>query len=113
MAGVVNTVQAEVWNGYEGEHWAAHDDRYDAVIGVCHETVLSLLFHGAGTPPAPPAPPEAIDAWSPARSRAEAEPVAGQTVAYACGICGPADGSAAVRWLPHLVPSTSGEVMFN
>ncbi|HEX9337000.1 MAG TPA: class I SAM-dependent methyltransferase [Pseudonocardiaceae bacterium] len=27
----VNTAQAEAWNGYEGEHWAAHDDRYDAV----------------------------------------------------------------------------------
>jgi SAM-dependent methyltransferase len=31
MAGIVNTAQAEAWNGYEGEHWAAHDDRYDAV----------------------------------------------------------------------------------
>jgi SAM-dependent methyltransferase len=28
---VVNTDQAEAWNGYEGEHWAGHHDRYDAV----------------------------------------------------------------------------------
>jgi len=31
MTGIVNTAQAEAWNGYEGEHWAAHADRYDAV----------------------------------------------------------------------------------
>jgi SAM-dependent methyltransferase len=28
---IVNTAQSEAWNGYEGEHWATHDDRYDAV----------------------------------------------------------------------------------
>ncbi|MBD2896356.1 2-methoxy-6-polyprenyl-1,4-benzoquinol methylase [Actinomadura sp. RB99] len=28
---VVNTHQAEAWNGYEGEHWADHHERYDAV----------------------------------------------------------------------------------
>ena len=28
---IVNTGQAESWNGYEGEHWAANDDRYDTV----------------------------------------------------------------------------------
>ncbi|MET8851399.1 class I SAM-dependent methyltransferase [Amycolatopsis sp. NPDC004625] len=31
MTGIVNTAQAEAWNGYEGQHWAAHADRYDAV----------------------------------------------------------------------------------
>ncbi len=31
MTGIVNTAQAEAWNGYEGEHWATHADRYDAV----------------------------------------------------------------------------------
>lgn len=31
MTGIVNTAQAEAWNGYEGEHWASHADRYDAV----------------------------------------------------------------------------------
>jgi SAM-dependent methyltransferase len=28
---IVNAAQAEAWNGYEGEHWAANDDRYDVV----------------------------------------------------------------------------------
>ncbi|WP_103353110.1 class I SAM-dependent methyltransferase [Amycolatopsis sp. CA-128772] len=31
MTGIVNTAQAAAWNGYEGEHWATHADRYDAV----------------------------------------------------------------------------------
>jgi SAM-dependent methyltransferase len=31
VTGIVNTAQAQAWNGYEGEHWAAHVDRYDAV----------------------------------------------------------------------------------
>ncbi|WKX71423.1 TetR/AcrR family transcriptional regulator [Streptomyces sp. XD-27] len=31
------------------------------IVGVCHETVLSLLFQGAGTPTAPPLGPEAVD----------------------------------------------------
>jgi SAM-dependent methyltransferase len=30
MPTVVNTHQAEAWNGYEGHHWADHPDRYDA-----------------------------------------------------------------------------------
>lgn len=28
---VVNTQQAAAWNGYEGRHWADHQDRYDAL----------------------------------------------------------------------------------
>lgn len=28
---VVNTEQAAAWNGYEGRHWADHQDRYDAL----------------------------------------------------------------------------------
>ncbi|MEU0536781.1 class I SAM-dependent methyltransferase [Amycolatopsis tolypomycina] len=31
MTGIVNTAQSAAWNGYEGEHWATHADRYDAV----------------------------------------------------------------------------------
>ncbi|WP_410630163.1 class I SAM-dependent methyltransferase [Amycolatopsis sp. cmx-4-83] len=31
MTGIVNTAQAEAWNGYEGDHWATNADRYDAV----------------------------------------------------------------------------------
>ena len=30
MVTIVNTHQAEAWNGYEGRHWADHQDRYDA-----------------------------------------------------------------------------------
>ncbi|MEV5726408.1 methyltransferase domain-containing protein [Streptomyces pharetrae] len=31
MHGIANTAQAQAWNGYEGSHWAAHQDRWDAV----------------------------------------------------------------------------------
>ncbi|MBW5480577.1 class I SAM-dependent methyltransferase [Streptomyces bambusae] len=31
MHGIANTAQAQSWNGYEGAHWAAHQDRWDAV----------------------------------------------------------------------------------
>ncbi|MFD3328822.1 class I SAM-dependent methyltransferase [Streptomyces sp. NPDC058701] len=31
MAHFANTAQAEAWNGYEGEHWARSQDRWDAV----------------------------------------------------------------------------------
>ncbi|MFI0355886.1 class I SAM-dependent methyltransferase [Actinomadura sp. 9N407] len=41
---IVNERQAEAWNGYEGEHWAAHDERYDAVNGGFNPFVLD----GAG-----------------------------------------------------------------
>lgn len=44
MSGIVNTAQAEAWNGYEGRHWAAHDQRYDAVNGGFNE----FLFDAAG-----------------------------------------------------------------
>jgi SAM-dependent methyltransferase len=40
MTGIVNTAQAEAWNGYEGEHWAGHDDRYDAVNSGFNEFLL-------------------------------------------------------------------------
>lgn len=43
MSGIVNTAQAEAWNGYEGRHWAAHDERYDAVNGGFNE----FLFDAA------------------------------------------------------------------
>ncbi|MFJ5549452.1 class I SAM-dependent methyltransferase [Streptomyces sp. NPDC093225] len=31
MPEIANTAQAQAWNGYEGAHWAAHQDRWDAV----------------------------------------------------------------------------------
>ncbi|GLF99182.1 class I SAM-dependent methyltransferase [Streptomyces yaizuensis] len=30
-AGIANTDQAAAWNGYEGTHWAAHQERWNAV----------------------------------------------------------------------------------
>ncbi|EOD64046.1 class I SAM-dependent methyltransferase [Amycolatopsis vancoresmycina] len=43
MTGIVNTAQAEAWNGYEGEHWAAHADRYDAVNGGLNDCLLDRV----------------------------------------------------------------------
>ncbi|MEV0402351.1 class I SAM-dependent methyltransferase [Actinoallomurus sp. NPDC050550] len=40
MAQIVNTTQAEAWNGYEGEHWAGHADRYDAVNNGFNRFIL-------------------------------------------------------------------------
>jgi SAM-dependent methyltransferase len=31
MQTIVNTRQAHAWNGYEGRHWAEHQDRWDAI----------------------------------------------------------------------------------
>lgn len=46
MAGIVNTAQAEAWNGYEGEHWAAHQDRYDAVNSGFNDALLEAAVIG-------------------------------------------------------------------
>ncbi|MGH3377194.1 MAG: class I SAM-dependent methyltransferase [Actinoallomurus sp.] len=43
---VVNTAQAEAWNGYEGGHWAAHQSRYDAVNSGFNEQVLAAAAVG-------------------------------------------------------------------
>ncbi len=43
MPTVVNTHQAEAWNGYEGHHWAEHQHRYDAV----NEGMNTPLFEAA------------------------------------------------------------------
>jgi SAM-dependent methyltransferase len=48
MGQIVNTAQAEAWNGYEGEHWAAHYDRYDAVNGGFNAPLLDAAGIGAG-----------------------------------------------------------------
>ncbi|HEY3506342.1 MAG TPA: class I SAM-dependent methyltransferase [Actinocatenispora sp.] len=42
VAGIANTTQAQAWNGYEGEHWAAHQDRYDAVNSGFNERLLGV-----------------------------------------------------------------------
>ncbi|MGX7674130.1 class I SAM-dependent methyltransferase [Plantactinospora sp. DSM 117369] len=46
MSGIVNTAQAQAWNGYEGEHWAAHHDRYDAVNSGFNEYLLEAAGIG-------------------------------------------------------------------
>lgn len=48
MASIVNTAQAEAWNGYEGGHWAAHQDRYDAVNSGFNDPLLAAAAIGAG-----------------------------------------------------------------
>lgn len=40
---IVNTHQATAWNGYEGEHWATHADRYDAVNSGFNRYVLDVI----------------------------------------------------------------------
>src|SRR3954471_7095204 len=46
MRSIVNTAQAEAWNGYEGGHWAAHQSRYDAVNSGFNEHLLAAAAIG-------------------------------------------------------------------
>ncbi|MDL4772780.1 class I SAM-dependent methyltransferase [Actinomadura xylanilytica] len=46
MAEIVNTAQSEAWNGYEGQHWAAHSDRFDAVNSGFNERLLNSAAIG-------------------------------------------------------------------
>ena len=46
MADIVNTHQSEAWNGYEGEHWAGHYDRYDAVNSGFNDALLDAAAIG-------------------------------------------------------------------
>ncbi|MEV0701765.1 methyltransferase domain-containing protein [Saccharopolyspora sp. NPDC050389] len=46
MESIVNTSQADAWNGYEGEHWAEHQDRYDAVNSGFNEPLLNAANIG-------------------------------------------------------------------
>lgn len=47
MQNVVNTEQAQAWNGYEGEHWADNQDRWDAVNGGFNSPLLAAASIGA------------------------------------------------------------------
>jgi ubiquinone/menaquinone biosynthesis C-methylase UbiE len=38
-----NAVQAEHWNGTEGHHWAAHHERYEAMLGPFGVHVLDAV----------------------------------------------------------------------
>jgi SAM-dependent methyltransferase len=46
MRSIVNTAQAEAWNGYEGGHWAAHQSRYDAVNSGFNDHLLAAAAIG-------------------------------------------------------------------
>ncbi|MGP4100124.1 class I SAM-dependent methyltransferase [Nonomuraea sp. KM90] len=48
MQPIVNTAQAKAWNGYEGEHWAANHDRYDAVNSGFNGVLLDAAEIGDG-----------------------------------------------------------------
>src|SRR5690348_1710333 len=45
---IVNTDQAEAWNGYEGNHWATHADRYDAVNSGYNQPLLEAAALAPG-----------------------------------------------------------------
>jgi SAM-dependent methyltransferase len=47
MHTIVNTHQAEAWNGYEGRHWADHQDRYDALNAGLNGPLLAAAAIGA------------------------------------------------------------------
>lgn len=47
MDTIVNTAQAEAWNGYEGEHWAGNQDRYDLVNSGFNGILLAAAAPGA------------------------------------------------------------------
>ncbi|MEU7983790.1 methyltransferase domain-containing protein [Streptosporangium canum] len=46
MNSIVNTEQADAWNGYEGNHWADHQDRYDAVNSGFNDHLLAAAAVG-------------------------------------------------------------------
>ncbi|MFC8449566.1 class I SAM-dependent methyltransferase [Kitasatospora sp. NPDC057223] len=46
MRQIVNTTQSEAWNGYEGSHWAGHQDRYDAVNSGFNDCLLAAAAVG-------------------------------------------------------------------
>ncbi|GAA3388176.1 class I SAM-dependent methyltransferase [Cryptosporangium minutisporangium] len=48
MTQIVNTGQAEAWNGYEGTHWASNADRYDAVNSGYNQSILEAAALAPG-----------------------------------------------------------------
>ncbi|MFK4067202.1 class I SAM-dependent methyltransferase [Streptomyces sp. NPDC029674] len=46
MLNIVNTEQAQAWNGYEGDHWARHQDRWDAVNEGLNSPLLDAASPG-------------------------------------------------------------------
>ncbi|MFD5425312.1 class I SAM-dependent methyltransferase [Streptomyces sp. NPDC127084] len=48
MHRVVNTAQAQAWNGYEGSQWASNQDRWDAVNDGFNQPLLDAAAIGHG-----------------------------------------------------------------
>ncbi|MEW2418016.1 methyltransferase domain-containing protein [Streptomyces sp. NPDC046866] len=48
MHSIANTAQAQAWNGYEGSHWAAHQDRWDAVNAGFDQPLLDAAAIAPG-----------------------------------------------------------------
>ncbi|MFD6431679.1 class I SAM-dependent methyltransferase [Streptomyces venezuelae] len=46
MRSIINTEQAQAWNGYEGEHWARNQDRWDAVNAGFNAPLLDAASIG-------------------------------------------------------------------
>jgi SAM-dependent methyltransferase len=44
---IVNTQQAEAWNGYEGQYWADHSEHWDAVAGGLNGPLFAAATVGA------------------------------------------------------------------
>ncbi len=44
--GTANAEQAQAWNGYEGEHWARNQDRWDAVNAGLNDPLLAAAAIG-------------------------------------------------------------------
>ncbi|MEU7428942.1 methyltransferase domain-containing protein [Streptomyces sp. NPDC040750] len=48
MHPIANTAQTQAWNGYEGTHWAAHHDRWDAVNAGFNQPLLDAAAIAPG-----------------------------------------------------------------
>src|SRR5688572_29424056 len=46
MVQIVNTEQAEAWNGYEGQHWADNHDRYESMNSGFNDRLLGAARIG-------------------------------------------------------------------
>ncbi|MFE0631443.1 class I SAM-dependent methyltransferase [Streptomyces sp. NPDC058864] len=46
---IVNLDQSDAWNGYEGRHWAAYPERYDALNDAVNDFLLDDLPVAAGS----------------------------------------------------------------
>ncbi|KAB2347921.1 class I SAM-dependent methyltransferase [Actinomadura rudentiformis] len=46
MVQIVNTEQAEAWNGYEGQHWADNHERYESMNGGFNDRLLDAARIG-------------------------------------------------------------------